>query len=149
MNTHPVEPSASTSDHNRELEALLEKTVDSWNRHDMHDYASCFAHDADFVNVLGQRYTGRDSIEAQHVAIHKTIMRASEIWTTRHTVRYLAPEVALVHLNWGMRGHQAPADWKLPEVREGILTLVVTRRGGEWLIAAAQNTDRIPVPSPT
>src|SRR5580704_6616525 len=49
------------------IESLLAALHDSWNRHDMAAFASQFAQDADFVNVIGMPLHARPAIEAQHV----------------------------------------------------------------------------------
>jgi uncharacterized protein (TIGR02246 family) len=138
----------AVSEDTTDIAAVLQSLMDTWNRHDMVAYAANFAENADFVNVLGERYTGREQIEAQHVRIHKTVMRNSQLWNTEYTVRKLTSEVAIAHVNWGMRGHEAPPEWHIPEIRKGVLTVVLVRESGKWQITAAQNTDSISVSFP-
>ena len=57
------------------VETVLADLQESWNRHDMVTFAAQFTQDADFVNVLGMHLRGRSAIEAQHIAIHKTVFR--------------------------------------------------------------------------
>src|SRR5271168_2983364 len=45
----------------------------TWNRHDLHAFGKLFAPDADFVNVTGLLWTGRQSIQAQHAYSHAVI----------------------------------------------------------------------------
>jgi len=42
----------------------------SWNRHDMDAFGKLFSPDAEFVNVAGDLWTGRQSIQAQHAYTH-------------------------------------------------------------------------------
>jgi hypothetical protein len=45
----------------------------TWNRHDLDAFGKLFAPDTDFVNVNGQLWTGRQSIQAQHAYVHGAI----------------------------------------------------------------------------
>jgi ketosteroid isomerase-like protein len=42
----------------------------TWNRHDLDAFGKLFAPDADFVNVAGLLWTGRQSIQAQTAYTH-------------------------------------------------------------------------------
>ncbi len=42
--------------------AVVQHFVDAWNLHDMDAFASLFPEDADFVNVIGQRWIGPEAI---------------------------------------------------------------------------------------
>ena len=43
--------------------ALVVEIEAAWNSHDMSRFAACFAADADFVNVAGAWWHGREEIE--------------------------------------------------------------------------------------
>jgi uncharacterized protein (TIGR02246 family) len=136
------------ADAESKIEAVLAALQDSWNRHDMPAFAAQFTQDADFVNVLGVRQRGRPAIEAQHIAIHKTVFRNSQLRTLGQSVRFLTSQVAVAHVDWEMTGHETPAveGWKLPAVRKGVLTAILVCEGDAWRIAALHNTDTVPVP---
>ncbi len=57
-------------------------------------------------------------------------------------MRFLGPEIAIAHVKWTMSGAHAPPS--IPEPRQGIQTQVLKKTGGEWLIAAFQNTNGVP-----
>src|SRR6202451_2408727 len=50
----------------------------SWNHHDLDAFGKLFAPDADFVNVAGDLWTGRQSIQAQHAYSHGAIPADSQ-----------------------------------------------------------------------
>jgi uncharacterized protein (TIGR02246 family) len=63
------------------------------------------------------------------------------VWgTTDVQVRFLKPDVAIVHVNWGIRGDKDP-DGTPRQPRRGIFTRIVMKRDGRWLIRASQNTN--------
>ena len=130
------------------VETVLAALQESWNRHDMVTFAAQFTQDADFVNVLGMHLRGRPAIEAQHIAIHKTVFRNSQLRALGQSIRFLAPQIAVAHLDWEMTGHETPAveGWKLPATRKGVLTAVLVAESDNWRITALHNTDTVPVP---
>ena len=124
----------------------------SWNHHDMEAFGKLFAPDADFVNVAGDWWKGRESIQTQHAYSHGTIpadtkgfeasrayygiFKTSTLRFTQIDVRFLRNDVALAHVSWEMLG-----DTRTPNPRRGLLAFVLTRQNNGWLIAAAQNTE--------
>jgi uncharacterized protein (TIGR02246 family) len=139
----------TTADARSQIATVIHALSESWNRHDMKAYGAQFAKDADFVNVIGMHWRGQAEIEARHVAVHRTIFRNSKLRTLEHSVRFLAPGIAVAHVLWEMTGHEAVPGMNMPEVRLGILTLVLQEEGDRWTIAASQNTDIVPVQLPT
>ena len=125
----------------------------TWNRHDMDAFGKLFALDADFVNVAGASWTGRQSIQAQHAYSHGTIpedspgfseedrpyygiFKNSTLKFDQIDVRLLRKEVAMAHVNWELVG-----DGRLQKPRRGVFMFVLTRQNVGWLIAGAQNTE--------
>jgi uncharacterized protein (TIGR02246 family) len=126
--------------------------VTAWNQHDMEALGKLFAEDADFVNVAGVRWKGRESIQRNHAWAHGTIphdtpgfekagpvyaiFKTSTLRFTQIDVRFLRKDVALALVNTELDG-----DARTPHPRQSVLTRVLTREKGGWLIAAAQNTE--------
>jgi uncharacterized protein (TIGR02246 family) len=130
------------------IETVISAVVEAWNRHDMKAYAAQFTEDADFVNVLGMHFRGRPQIEAVHVDLHRTIFRNSNLRAASTTVRPVNEQVALAHVAWEMTGADGLPGWNVPELRKGMMSLVLVRTGDRWLITAAQNTDAVPLDLP-
>jgi uncharacterized protein (TIGR02246 family) len=112
---------------------------DAWNHHDMSALASLFAPDADFVNVIGMRWIGRETIKQAHAATHATIFKNSTLTIGDTTVRFLTPDIAIARSVWSLSG-QTDRGGKEEPTRTGILTHVLTRAAGNWVIVASQNT---------
>jgi ketosteroid isomerase-like protein len=125
----------------------------AWNRHDLNAFGKLFATDADFVNVAGILWTGRQSIQTQHAYTHGAIpadspgfseeerryngiFKNSTLKFEQIDVRFLRKEVAIAHVNWEMLG-----DARTENPRRGVFLFVLTRENVGWLIAAAQNTE--------
>ena len=130
------------------IETVVSAVVDAWNRHDMKAYAAQFTEDADFVNVVGMHFRGRPQIEAVHIDLHRTIFRNSNLRSVNTTVRPVNDQVAMAHVAWEMTGAEGLPGWNVPELRKGMMSLVLVRSGDRWLITAAQNTDVVPLELP-
>ena len=118
---------------------------EAWNRHDMSMMAALLTEDADFVNVLGSHWKGRTEIEHEHATLHQRQFKES-MWTTRSVhVQSLQPDLALVHVEWAIRGDRDP-DGTMRQPRQGIFTWVMQRHRETWYIRAAHNTDNMNVP---
>lgn len=130
--------------------AIADTFLDTWNTHDMQAFAALYADDADFVNVYGLWWQGRQAIEDAHAATHLTLFRASSLSLAQpHTIRFIADTVALCRTHWLLTGIRTRAGEPAPD-RRGRLLHVLTRelngsRSG-WRIAATQNTDITPMP---
>ena len=134
----------SSADENcsRADERRVRRGVDQY---DIPRLAALFADDAQFVNVLGMWWKGRDEILRRLGGNHQTIFKQSHLSPTAQDVYYLRPDVAIVHSTWMLTG-QVDRDGEAVPDREGIITLVVARGAERWQINAFQNTDILPVP---
>jgi uncharacterized protein (TIGR02246 family) len=130
---------------NQAVQKVAEDFIDAWNRHDMRAFANLYAEDADFVNVYGMHWKGREEIETAHRASHETIFRSSKLSASRIEPRLLGADTATVHVFWDLSGLATP-DGPIPD-RKGILLHVLVRNGGGWSIVASQNTDIVTPPA--
>jgi uncharacterized protein (TIGR02246 family) len=121
------------------VNAVVHGFEDAWNRHDMDAFAMLFATDADFVNVVGMRWVGRDAIKQHHAASHATIFRSSTLKIGDTTVHFLTADIATARSVWTLSG--ITSETGQLATRSGILTHVLKRIDGHWLIVLTQNTD--------
>jgi uncharacterized protein (TIGR02246 family) len=106
--------------------------MSSWNAKDAHAFASRFVEDATFVNVNGTLWIGNKVIEER--LGNAAAFKSSHAEIKPESVRFLRPDIALVHASWTITG-----DPRAPQPRSYLMTMVVSKRNGHWLIAAAQN----------
>lgn len=125
---------------------------EAWNRHDMNAYGALFTPDADFVNVSGRHWKGRESIQLNTAFLHGAIPADSEgvtvansaygafktsNWTLKRVdVRFLRKDVAVAHVQSELQG-----DARTKEPRQTLLVMILTKENGRWLVAVAQNTE--------
>jgi uncharacterized protein (TIGR02246 family) len=129
------------------LERLVGQAEAAWNSHDMAAFAALFSADADFVNVAGWWWQGRDEIEAMHARLHQTIFAASQMEMRLAGSTRIGDDVFVVHVRWRMSGQGAGGAREASGPREGIWTWVVVGSGGRPQIVASHNSDTLPVPA--
>jgi len=109
----------------------------AWNEHDMHAFASMFLDDAVFINVAGRCLRGRREIEQVHAAAHAGPFKTSALSAWVEDARSLGPDVMIAHVRSELRGD----DRMRGQARTALMTLVIERRGAQWKIIAAHNTN--------
>jgi len=124
------------------VEKVVRTFADCWNRHDMEAFAQLFTQDAEFVNVVGLWWKGREEIKQAHIATHTTMFKNSHLAITNIDVRFLKPDVAIARSRWELTGHVGPSGEPLPQ-RKGILMNLIVRTNDKWMIIDSQNTDII------
>ena len=119
----------------------------AWNRHDVPALVRNVAPDADIVNLSGSWMKGRDRFEASLAELHADKVKES-VWKNDEVdVKFLTPEIAIVHVYWNTRGERNPDGTPLPP-RRGLYTRVVVKRNGQWLIIASHATEVLTPPPP-
>ncbi len=126
---------------------VVKDCMDAWNRHDAKSFASLFAEDADLTNWIGQGVTGRDAIEKTTSLSFATRFKTSHQTTENIKVRLIKPDVASVDIWWNMTGAVDGAGQPRPP-RRGILSWVVTKEEGRWLIKVMHNLDLTAISPP-
>ncbi len=115
----------------------------AWNRHDIAAMASLFAPEAGVVNLAGEWFKGREEFARSLESLHSGKVKES-IWQTQDVeIKFLTPEIAIVHVHFSSHGDRNP-DGSLMPPRRGIFTRVEVKRGGHWVIVASQATNIVP-----
>src|ERR1700731_1593608 len=83
--------------------------------------------------VSEERTPAGEEIKKAHAASHATIFKTSTLKLGETTVRFLKPDVATARSVWILSG-QMSANGQVAPTRTGILTHVLVRTDGHWLI---------------
>jgi ketosteroid isomerase-like protein len=126
--------------------------AEAWNRHDTNAREALFTPDADFVNVVGAHWKGRESIQLNHGFLHGAIpadsagvtlpkgaygiYKTSNLTHKQVEVRFLRKDVAVAHVQAELQG-----DARTKDTRRTLLVMILTKENGRWLVAVAQNTE--------
>jgi uncharacterized protein (TIGR02246 family) len=119
----------------------------AWATHDGHELAKLMAEDVDLVNVGGDWLQGRADFELYHSRLLSGRFRESTLVPLQTVVRFLRPNLAVVHCSWKIQGDKSE-DLTPRKPRFGLFTMVVEKRDAGWLIVEAQNTNWLPGPNP-
>jgi uncharacterized protein (TIGR02246 family) len=119
----------------------------AWAKHDGHQLGKIMAEDVDFVNVAADWLHGRADFEMYHSRLLSGRFKQSTVTPLEIKVRFLRPDLAVLHWNWKIVG-DLNQDLTARKPRFGLFTMIVEKRGGEWLVVVAQNTNRTPPTNP-
>ena len=128
-------PNTSAADEAAIRESVRQMEA-GWNTKSGPLFAKSFAEDADYVVINGTHITGRETIDKGHQRIFDTIYKDSTLSLSVKQIRFLRPDVAVVHV----AGHNKIRQGEQVNEEDAIMTLVMTKDKGEWKIAAFQNT---------
>jgi uncharacterized protein (TIGR02246 family) len=145
--TVPCAVHAQTKADEAAVRRIPQAFVAGWANHDGHQLAMIMAEDVDFVNVGGDWLHGRADFERYHSRLLAGRFKDSTLTSRDTIVRFLRPDLALLHWSWGLVGDRNQ-DLSVRKPRMGIFTMVVEKRGGAWLVVAAQNTNWMAGPNP-
>jgi uncharacterized protein (TIGR02246 family) len=122
------------------LNSLPVKFEHYWNIHNMDSMGTMLTGDVDFVNVAGMWLKGKSATVARHKEVHLTQFKSS-MWTTDSVeIKYIKPDLAIMHIGWGISGDFDP-DGTPRTPRHGIFTWVVNKEKGQWLLLAVHNVN--------
>jgi len=116
------------------LRDIVKQMETGWNTKSGAVFAKPFAEDADYVVINGNYIKGRAVIESQHQRIFDTIYKDTTLSLTVKQIRFLRPDVAVVHVSGKRVGPGKDHN------QGAMITVVMTKQNGGWLIAAFQNT---------
>jgi len=138
---------AQTKRDEEAIRRLPKAFSEAWAKHDGHELAQIMADDVDFVTVGATWFHGRRDFESYHTRLLSGRFKDSTITPLETAVRFLRPDLAVLHWSWSIQGDKNP-DGSPRTPRFGLLTMVAEKRKGRWFVAAAQNTNSFPNASP-
>jgi len=124
------------------INKVLATYVETWNKHDMTAWGALFTDDVDYVNRGGGWWKSNTENVEGHKLIHDRLVKQKQKMTYKSSVAkitLLKPDLALVHATWEWPGFTRASSEEMKDSR-GMITMVMVKRGGEWLIRALQNT---------
>jgi uncharacterized protein (TIGR02246 family) len=129
----------SDEDAVRELEHRFNA---AWNAHDPDALAEPLVDDAQFITVNGAWTTSRAGFRDLMQRLHDANgpYRSSTRRTPEMRVRFLAPDIAILHSRFWIEGEVLHDALSQPS-RESVGLRVVHKIDGRWRIVATQNTD--------
>ena len=123
---------------------LIKAFVKAWDAKDADAIGRLFVEDADFINVVGLRWTGRHSIvKAQRFGFTTAFADARLDLIEVHQ-RFLGDDAAVVISRWQITGQVDPEGDPV-DPRRGVLSATLVKLADDtWLGVSCQNTDIAP-----
>ena len=117
------------------VRSVIARWDEAWNRHDAAGLTMLHQPDAQTVNRFGDFLEGRERHREQFLWLHTgPFGNAESPQQEVLSLRFLRPDVALVHTRWGtpaleIEGQSIPAG-------EMVVSYVITKEDEEWTVAA-------------
>ena len=134
---------AQTKGDEQAVQGLPQAFTAAFNKHDGRQLAQIMADDVDFVTVGAMWLHGRPDFEKYHMRLLNGRFRGIKMEVLQVAVRFLRPDVAIVHWSWTGTGDKNP-DGTARKRRYGMMTMVAEKRKDSWLIVASQNDNAVP-----
>lgn len=112
----------------------------AWNHQQGQGFADYYTQDADFVNIFGMTFAGKQEIEVRHIKILESILKGSIFEVINVRLREAKPDLVIAHVNWKVSNIQEPGKEPLKETIKGVFTHVFLKNQDKWEIVATQNT---------
>jgi uncharacterized protein (TIGR02246 family) len=142
----------TTASPESQIQRILSAQEVAWNVGDSISWGSAFTPDADFVNVLGQVFHGREAIVQVHARILAGPYQGSHTTITVRQFKQVTPDVALIETVHEVTGYKFLPPGIIPTTT-GILKTrmkyVAVKRDDGWQFIAAQDTAILPDASST
>ena len=130
----PTLAAAQSGNEEVAVRKVISDFADAWNRHDAKAMAELHTEDVNFVNIFGQWWKGRSEVEENLGRVHATAFAKSRMLVSTEMVKFLAPNVALVH------GTMELLDAPPETLGRCHSSRVLVKENGRWLISSFQNT---------
>ncbi|GGT14658.1 SgcJ/EcaC family oxidoreductase [Nonomuraea spiralis] len=128
-----------------QIEQLFADLLATWTAGDAQAFGALFTDDSDYVSYDGTVARGRREHQHNHDQLFRGVLAGSALVGDLESVRYLTPDVAVVH---GTGSVLMPWRSVLPKRRLSRQTVVVVRTGEGWRIGAIHNGRVRPVTVP-
>jgi uncharacterized protein (TIGR02246 family) len=123
---------------------VVARLTANFQNHRFADMAAYTTPDVTWINVVGMYWRGRAQVQQAHQQIFEAMFTGVQFAPGKTTVRTVAPGVAVVTLYCHVGAFYPPdgidhGTNKEPEA-DDLLTLVLVKKQGRWLLTAGQNT---------
>lgn len=120
------------------IESQIDAMVSSWNRHDYSDMENYISKDCEWINIVGMWWKNSREVKHAHQTYHNSMFKNTSMVKRAVKIRFLAPDVALVHFISGVGSFKTPGGNIVPEM-DDLATLIYIRQNDKWLLRAGAN----------
>jgi len=129
---------ALTKDDNQAIRKTLMGYETAWNTHDMKAFGSLITEDAEWINIVGMHWRGRDAVVKAHAIFHEIMFKNHQLKTDDIKVRSLGGRHAIAVVTTTNDAFTTP-DGHVMERAQNRLTYVLSNGPDGWKIAHGHN----------
>ena len=126
------------------IRQVVQHMTANYTDHRFADMAAYTTPDVSWVNIVGMWWRGRPQVQLAHQQIFDSIFKGVSFKPGSLTVRAITPDVAVVNLYCQVGAFYPPDGVNRGTNKMGdnqdLLTLVMVKKKGKWLLTAGQNT---------
>ena len=122
-----------------EIEEVIQRFEDVWNSHRIAELGKLLTEDAEWINVVGMWWRGKENVVKAVEILHAGMFREVNTRLANREIREIAPGVVIVTVTQTMDEYETPDGRRMSGVVDR-LTLVVVKKDGEWRITNGHNT---------
>lgn len=141
--------SFGTANDSTSIRAIIADLDSAWEHADANRWASHYAQDADFVNILGMYMADTKAMHARHHEIFTGVFNGSRHVGTLRRLRFIDASVAIADVDVEVTEFKALPPGVVPTSPGSLRTRmkhILTKSGDGWKIVATQNTAVAPMP---
>jgi uncharacterized protein (TIGR02246 family) len=142
--TSPVFAQAPAPADAAAIRKVVQRMTTNFTDHQFADMATYTTPDVTWVNIVGMWWRGRPAVQAAHQQIFDGMFKGVPFTPGAATIRAITPDVAVVNLYCKVGAFYPPDGVNRGTNQMGndqnLLTLVMVKKKGQWLLTAAHNT---------
>jgi uncharacterized protein (TIGR02246 family) len=123
---------------------VVQQMTANYANHHFADLAAYTTPDVSWVNIVGMWWRGRPQVQMAHQQLFDRIFRGVPFHQGPVYIRAIAADVAVVNVTYEVGAFYPPdgVDHGTNKMGDGqdLLTLVMVKKQGKWLLTAGQNT---------
>ena len=124
------------------IRTMVNQFVAAWNRNDAKALAGYFTTDSDLINPTGRVARGGSEVEKLFREEQTGPFKATRFSLPLTHLRFLKPDIAVTDHEFEIDGVQGPVS-----TLRGLVTMVLRKDAGRWLITSARPMVPVPLPS--
>jgi uncharacterized protein (TIGR02246 family) len=134
-----VAPAQSSQSDQTAIRRIIVEMTEAFNQHDAVAASRMYAPDVDFVSARGDKVESRAELEKLFATLFKTRLKNTTLQNEAVAIRFIRPDVAIVHVTNKSSGLTTPDGQKLPLHEESSIRVFV-KDNEKWQIVAFHNT---------
>ncbi len=123
----------------KSIRELISTFETGWNTHDMAAIGSIFRDDAEFINVVGMHWRGKNAIVKSHTVYHEIMFKNCKLHSDDIQIRFPASATAIAVWTVTQDAFKTPSGDVAPKTQTH-LTLVLTKGDDGWRVVHGHNT---------